>query len=482
MAGNQELSNKRSPVQSFETMNAFYDFLERSTDSDPDFVKREIHYMSANCSREGLNYDVPMHPLFLPWELAEKYQRFGFLVKEVLYAILEVVSTASHSKAVAMKRVLRVDEEIDAILRADLRGRRGPGIIRPDTVLSHDGFKAHEFNVSWPGGISDADIIMKVLQENSLFKSFQNECLQQGLEFELNQIDSTVQLLREELVENSGIENPYIVLVHPRPLIPHEAGDVSLHQYLERSMREAGADVDFVFPDQVEYVGRSARFEGRKIDVVYRFFEWHHVVSDPGFLGFRKIFQAAMNGDLVVVNSFVSEVLSAKSVFEILWDDEFKDCFELSILEEIRQYIPKTYNLSKASDEELEMLIATQNSWVIKPVKGSSGMQVFLGKMVEDRGFWEHLLNEARKFDTMVAQEYVETPRMQVAEIQGQVLVQRPHYMDINPFYILDQMGNFFARWSHTYMTAQCAPGMGGMYPVVLEKNLTKSSEVFLSG
>jgi len=456
-------------MHGFKTMEAFNKFLERTIASDPDFVRREIHYMSANCSGEGLNYDVPMHPLFLPAQLGEKYRRFGFLVKEALYSILGVVSTPAHDKASSLKRILRVDKEIDAILRANLRGRRGPGVIRPDTVLSENGFKAHEFNVSWPGGISDADIILKVLRENTLFKNFRGELHDAGVELDIGNYDSTVSLLHAELIENSGVSNPYIVLVHPRPVMPHEAGNAGLHQYLERSMREAGADVDFVFPDQVEYVGRSACFKGRKIDVIYRFFEWQHVQNDPGFQGFRKIFQAAMNGDLVVVNSFISEILSAKSVFEILWDDEFRDCFDHSILDEIREFIPKTYNLAKASDDDLEMMVETQQSWVVKPVKGSSGMQVFLGKMVEDPGFWAHILSEARKFETMVAQEYVETPRMDVCEVLDHTLIQRPHYMDINPFYIQDQMGNFFARWSHTYMTAQCTPGVGGMYPVVLE-------------
>ncbi|MBT3783390.1 hypothetical protein HOF92_00360 [bacterium] len=448
-------------------MNRFYDFLSREIDLDSDFVAREIHYMTANCSQEGLNFQVPMHPLFIENELVHRYERFGVLVRQVLEDILSVISDSSHEFCSEFRQVLSFDDEIDGLFQCSPKGRFGPGIIRPDTVVVGDGFKAHEFNVSWPGGICDSDIISKVLNSNSLYQKFRTEMEVNGIQFFDRGVNPTVKLLGKELCENSGMERPHIGLIHPRPTSPFGESDVLLHQYIQRALLEEGYDVSFLFPDQFEYQGGKPKFEGKAIDVVYRFFEWFHVVGDPGFLGYRRILEAWKEGDVPVVNAFISESLSAKSVFEILWDEEYRGCFAQEVLDEIREHIPRTFNLSKAAPEDLDLLMETRDSWVVKPVKGSCGKEVFLGKLVPDSGFWGEILHQGARNGAMVAQEFVETPEMVVCELEMQNIVEATHYLDLNPFYIQGEMGNFFARWSHTYMTAQCGPGMGGMYPVV---------------
>ena len=461
-------------MNDMQVMTRFYDFLSREIEVNSDLVAREIHYMTANCSNEGLFFQVPMHPLFIDQELTNRYRRFGYLVGQVLDSILAVVSDHHHPLGAEFKQLLGFDEEINALFFSSPIGRCGPGVVRPDTVITEDGFKAHEFNVSWPGGISDSDIIHKVLENNTLYQKFKEEMDWEGIKLEFRGENPTIKLLGQELAQNSKNPRPHIALVHPRPTSPFGQQDVDLHRYIQKGLLEEGYDVSFIYPDQFEYSGGKPRFEGKAIDVVYRFFEWFHIQGDPGFLGYRQILEAWREGDVPVVNAFISEALSAKSVFEILWDDQYRECFDLGVLEEIRQYIPKTFNLAKANEEELEILMEDRESWVVKPVKGSCGKEVFIGNLVHDTAFWGQVLEQGANTGAMVAQEFVETPEMTVCEVDGTGLVEDTHYLDLNPFYIQDQMGNFFARWSRTYMTAQCSPGIGGMYPVVSSSNLVR--------
>ena len=149
------------------------------------------------------------------------------------------------------------------------------------------------------------------------------------------------------------------------------------------------------------------------------------------------------------------------------------EIFDSNIVGQIRHHIPQTFNLAKADESDLRMLMEEKDQWVVKPVKGSSGMQVFMGKLVDDHGFWNHVILQGKSSGEMVAQRYVETPGMNVLEPKDEGgFEERMHYIDINPFYFRGNRGNFFGRWSRTYMTAQCNPGLGGMYPVCLVQKL----------
>ncbi len=455
-------------LKGHELSAQYQEFLEEEFARDAEFVQNEFHYLNANCSNEGLKMDIPLFPVFLGWEEHESYLKFGELVEGVLGSMLEVVRNPHHSHCTDMKSILGVDAELEEILNSKILGRMQPGVVRPDTVLSMGQIKAHEFNVSWPGGIADSDIIMGNLFENTLFKKFVDRMENRGVTLHNPGRGYTSKLLLQALLETAEMENPYIVLVHPRPYNPEPDEGVILALWLQEEIRSQGYDCDMIYPDQFEYENGDPTYAGRHIDVAYRLFEWKHVQGDPGFLGYKKILGAALNGDLAVVNSFVSEILSAKSVFELIWDDDFLPCFSQDLIEEIRTYIPRTFNLLKASDEDLDYITETKDSWVVKPVKGSCGMKVFLGKLVDDHGFWNHILQEARAYDFMVAQEYVETKELNILRLSEHGLIQEPCFLDINPFYIHGRMGHYFSRWSRTYMTAQCGPGMGGMFPVVV--------------
>ena len=450
----------------------FSQYLRTLVNDEPELLSNEMYFMTVNCSQKGLHFDVSVQPLFISSDLTERYSQFGYWVEHVLSRLLDVLRDPGHSNYFALKTLMQMNHEIEEILHCPLKGKPGPGVVRPDTVLSENGFHAHEFNVSWPGGVADTDIIMGTLAQNTLFNKFRAHLNYQGRDIILPEHNLSCKLLLEELIDTAGKARPFIALVHPRPYGP-DGRDLHLAEYLRDAILEEGHDCALIFPDQLEMQAHTPRFEGREIDVVYRFFEWHHVQQDPGFLGYRRILRAAMNGDLAVVNSFTSEALSAKSVFEILWDDNLSEIFDSNIVGQIRHHIPQTFNLAKADESDLRMLMEEKDQWVVKPVKGSSGMQVFMGKLVDDHGFWNHVIMQGKSSGEMVAQRYVETPGMNVLEPKDEGgFEERMHYIDINPFYFRGNRGNFFGRWSRTYMTAQCNPGLGGMYPVCLVQKL----------
>lgn len=454
-----------------DTNNLFRQYLHTLVKQDPLMLQNEMYFMSVNCAKQGLHFDASVQPLFVSSDLSDRYLSFGHWVEHVLDRLLMVLRDPGHPFYYDLKTMMKMTHEIEEVLHCPFKGRPGPGVVRPDTVLSENGFHAHEFNVSWPGGVADTDIIMGTLSKNTLFNKFREQLHNLGLDVLLPEENLSCRLLLEELIETSAKSNPFIVLAQPRPYGP-DGSDLHLAEYLCNAIREEGYDCEIMFPDQFEMLGHTPSFEGREIDVVYRLFEWHHVQQDPGFLGYRKILRAAMNGDLAVVNSFTSEALSAKSVFEVLWDDHLCQIFDDDVVGNIRHHIPQTFNLAKADESDLAVLMEEKDQWVVKPVKGSCGMQVFLGKLVDDENFWDHIILTGKSSGNMVAQRYVETPGMHVLEVSSDArFEEQVHFIDINPFYFRGQRGNFFGRWSRTYMTAQCNPGLGGMYPVCLVQN-----------
>lgn len=450
----------------------FRQYLHQLVVQNPQMLKNEMYFMAVNCAQQGLHFDASIQPLFISSDLTQRYQYFGEWVEHVLSRLLAVLKDPSHPFYYDLKTMMKMTHEIEEILHCPSSGKSGPGVVRPDTVLSENGFHAHEFNVSWPGGVADADIIMGTLSKNTLFNEFRVKLQENNMDVILPEENLSCKLLLEELIESSGKSKPYIVLAQPRPYGP-DGRDLHLAEYLCTVFQQEGYECDIMFPDQFEMVAHTPKFRGREIDIVYRLFEWHHVQQDPGFLGYRRLLRAAMNGDVEVVNRFTSEALSAKSVFEVLWDDHLCQIFDEDIIGNIRHHIPQTFNLAKANQDELQLLIENKDQWVVKPVKGSSGMQVFMGKLVDDNNFWNHIITRGKSTGEMVAQKYVETPGMPVLEVsQDDSFEEQVHYIDINPFYFRGKRGNFFGRWSRTYMTAQCNPGLGGMYPVCLVENL----------
>ena len=450
----------------FELVEEFQRFLE---EQDPEFVKSEMHFFAENNRRRGAGPHTALYPIFLNPRITEMYRRFSKLVWNAVERVVETVTENSVVEGEALRDFLNVDNVLRQLLDYKPKGGRMPRIIRPDTVYS-GGIQTYEVNVSWPGGLFRVDLLLQGLDENTLYRRFREQMNAKGIHIHNPRKNYNSSLVLDQLVDASGKEKPYIAVIVPRNKTQKEdLTQIKLHTWFRDYSRERGFDCDIIFPDEFEYDGYKASFRGRPIDVAYRIFEWHHVLGDEkDDQGYRRVVQAEVAGSLPVVNSFASELVSAKSLLEVFWDDRFRNIFDEGELDELRQYIPRTANLARVAPEVVRDVLENRERWVLKPVKGSSGRGVYVGKdpevSIQD---WRRTV-EQRGNGRYTIQEYVESPAVSIAVVRGDKVVQIPRYVDLNPPIIGGRMGHFVGRYSQALRTATMgAPDVGGLYPIL---------------
>ncbi len=449
-------------MSQFQIVEEFQKFLESRQSVDPEYVRREVYYLAANCAAEGLDLHVPLYPLFLNPEIVARYDRFGQLVHLALERILEVLMQPEHPAGPLMRSFLTIQPEIERILMTQPRGGVMPRVIRPDTVLHENRIITHEFNVSWPGGISDSDIIVDMLGRNDLYRDFAGLMAEAGHPIPEPPPFKSTSLLLDEILEAADTDNPYIAVVIATPDVPGFDGDqIKLSERICNFIQEQGHEVDLMYARDVEYDG-TPHHQGRKIDVVYRIFEWGHVMNYHTE-EYEPLIQAYCDGNLPVVNSFHGEALSAKSIFELLHCEELHPLFDDLPLDELLDAIPYTVNIARV--DEPEEIVEQREEWVLKRIKGSSGDAVLIGPETDDET-WEHAVRHGVETGSMVLQEYVDSPMMLMSMFPGEDLVQVPRYVDLGPLLFSGRVGNFLARFSSTMMTSFVSMG-GGMFPVM---------------
>ncbi|GEM_PF-997503 len=456
-------------MSEFWMVEEFQRFLESLEREDPGFVKQEMHYFAENSRAKSVGIHTNLYPLFLNPKITKMYRRFSKLVWNAVEDVVEVVGNPSHEQASEMRDFLNIDNVLSQLLTYKPKGGRMPRIIRPDTVFSEGRIQAHEVNVSWPGGLMRTDVMLETLQENVLYRRFKEEMKNKGFHISRPKKHYNSSLVLDQLVDASGKEKPYIVII-----VPQDPLQVPIHTWFRDYVRERGFDCDLIHPPDFQYDGQQATVDGRPIDVAYRIFEWHHVLGDEKNEGYRRVVQAELNG-LAVVNTFASELVSAKSLFEVLWDDRFRQCFDEAELDELREYIPRTANLSRVPDDVVKDVLENKDRWVLKPVKGSCGRGVYVGKMVHGpRGSledWRRTVEQGRANGSYIAQEYVESPTIEMAVVRGDRLMQIKHYPDLNPPIVGGAMGHLAGRCSPSLFTAMWGPDHGGIYPILTHDN-----------
>lgn len=450
-------------MSEFRVVEEFQRFLEDVHREDPQLVQREGYLLAKNCSDDGLKFHVPLYPLFLNPSCSRRYRTLGPLFQAVLDRTLGILRTPGHPAAEQMRGFLEIPEAVEEILLSEPRGGISPRVVRPDTVLHGPRIRTYEINVSWPGGVADADIIADRLYGNTFFKLFEQHLRGLGARLFRPPRSLSCALLLEQVLDAAGKEHPYIGVVMPTPDVPGFGGDeLALSRFICDFFRRQGHRADVFHPHQITY-DHDVRYEGETIDVIYRVFEWGHITgTHSGEYG--PIIQAYMDGALPLVNSLHSEAVSAKSILELLACPSLRPCYEDLPLDPLLETFPRTITLDAGTD--LEEFLENPEGWVLKGIKGSSSQSVLLGPAT-DPGFWQATVRAAAEQGGVVAQEYVDAPMMLMTLAPGEELVQMPRFVDVDPLYFGGTMGNVFARFSSTGLTSSVYTG-GGMLPVVM--------------
>lgn len=285
----------------------------------------------------------------------------------------------------------------------------GPPDLYGRADLYHDGdsFKLLEFNIDSALGGTDRAEISRLLLETDAFRAFAEE---HRLGY-VHTGERVAQALRRAAEPVTGGADPVVAFVE-------EDGGLPKYLHLARSFQEMlgrlGLEVLLTEVSQVRSDGGRLFVDGRKIDVVLRYFTDEDIVAVPdGEKRVEPIFRAHEDGTAVLWTNMRSGQVFNKGCLALLSDARTREALspeEKALLDRI---LPWTRIVStgrtEAGGETVDLLDycrAHREELILKPHTGYGGDGIIAGWEVSDRE-WREALAEGVRRDYTVQRRVV---------------------------------------------------------------------------
>jgi len=282
-----------------------------------------------------------------------------------------------------------------------------------------------------PSSVIYSDLLADVYYDAAPVKEFRKK-------FKLTKLPGGKYLLHSILKaykEFGGKEKkPSIAIIESRP--PFQPPEASEYALLAEFFRREGFNADLVAPEHVEYRGGALRRGEQAIDIVYRGLRLQEFLVR--FDLNHPIVRAYKDRAVCMVNSFRSEALTKRTLFDLLTDDAFTAKFPAAERKAIKDFIPwtrlvqagKTTHRGHVIDLP-EFAMKHRAKLVLKPNSDSAELQTFRGADTDDLG-WEKALRQAMR-NPYVIQETAETARAVFPLLQYGSLVMKDMHLEMHP-------------------------------------------------
>lgn len=244
-------------------------------------------------------------PFALTLEQAGQLETLGRALLAFYRAANDLYLRSEHDWA---RSYLDIGKSADLIRHAAMKYQRRsiPGIIRPDILVTQDGFAITELD-SVPGGFGHLDCL------SSAYEDAGWELIGSGRGMR----DGFAAMLRNA----AGIENPVCAIV-----VSEESVDyLPEMQYLAGELRKIGLSAHAVRPKQIAFTeeGLFIEPEGERmrVDVLYRFFELFDLLNIPK----AELLSYAARKKMVTVTPPYKHYLEEKSLLALLHIDSLRD-------------------------------------------------------------------------------------------------------------------------------------------------------------
>jgi hypothetical protein len=262
---------------------------------------------------------------------------------------------------------------------------------RADLYTAADGFRLLEFNiVSAVGGLEIAELNRVLLRHPALVQ-FAAEA---GLHY-FDTMASIAEVIKAECERGGAGSTPVVVITDtPGNFAPFE----KRFQYMARIWSGMGLDGIACPLDRFEE--RSGRLfaEGRKVDVVYRYFLMEDLLDPDSQRLIEPVLRVAEKGNVGLLSRMDAELYGSKAMLALLSDDANRPAFSAEEEELIDRLLPWTRMLregpSTADGAEMDLMDyaqASQDILVLKPTLMHGGIGVVPGWTVSPRQ-WQKTL------------------------------------------------------------------------------------------
>lgn len=292
----------------------------------------------------------------------------------------------THSSLASALRSLGVS---DAEAQTAMAGSTGrvTEYMRADILFEKGQPRLIEFNSDCLGGTCMSKI-NTALMRNPVFKEFSDR---HGLRYSDTRTELSRTLL-EAMPAGSQVERPTVALVEER-------NSGLRAKFTAMDLAAIGAfTVVHCDINELEFRTDGVHHNGRRIDVILRYFTAGDTHPDD-VETIRRCLKCHLNGQVGIVTSMDSEILSPKSLFSHLWQRSSQGSLSSDVSEIVRRLIPWTKaNIPGTSSSRLnrgdyEYCMDCRVSLVFKPAQGMQSEGVIFGELTSTDK-WRNLLQQ----------------------------------------------------------------------------------------
>lgn len=323
-------------------------------------------------------------------------------------------------------------------------------VCRPDVVWNSGSIGLLEMNADSPAMMLYADVLQEIQRELFPLNGIDRDGL---LTFERR-----IPALRDALVatyrEWGGTQSSPVIAIIDWP----NQKTSSEQEQLARTFTELGCPSFTCSPDQLELRGSRLYGRGEPIDIVQRRLLFPDIVKRRDEL--RPLLTAYRERHVCVINPLRSYLVGCKAILAELCRRERAN----TLSSEERMVVNRVVPCTGLPGEIDEADLLDRSKWVIKPIFGSGGTGVVIGRYT-DHVAWQQALQAGRQ-GRWIIQTFLPIPlyRVPLTSASGHAII--PLYANWNPFFFGGTAAGGIARVSSDPVVGISA--RGALLPTVL--------------
>ena len=427
-----------------------------------DLAARTFEALSAQMRAKRLTFGDRVHcPFLRPLFITEQDEARIRTFAETLAVLGERVVTAAMANPALLDELgLRPDER--SLVSIEPGYGRASTSSRLDAFLLPDSLQAAEYNAESPAGFGYTERLAGVFQRLPVMARFREQ-------FEVEAYALTQAMLAALVAsyrEWGGTASPPVIGIVDFRGVP----TWSEFEILQERFTDLGVPTIVCDPRDLEFDGATLRFEGRKIDLLYRRVLINDITSHPAEC--EALVKACQARAVCMANSFRCKIPHKKAFFAILTDDRFAGLFSEAERAMVAAHVPwtrvvgetKTAHGGRAIDL-VPFIRERRADLVLKPNDEYGGTGVTLG-WESSAAAWDGVLQEALSAapGTWIVQDKIRVRREVFPWFQGgRDAVMTDMLVDMAPYLFRGKVAGFLTRLSATGL-ANVTSG-GGQVP-----------------
>ncbi|KQC05475.1 MAG: hypothetical protein APR54_08280, partial [Candidatus Cloacimonas sp. SDB] len=359
--------------------------------SDPEKFLKDYAVITEKLKNSTARYkgkiiDFLYQPMFFD---SRDIKQFKYIA-EKLSDIIEKCTTEFLSNP-SFRKYFGYSEIMEELILLDPGYKIPAPIARFDLFYDEGNFKLCELNGDGTSAMNEANTLEQIFLESQIIKELQKDYEIYYYELFLTWLNELLNIYREF----GGKGNPNIAITDFSGLGTNEEFDRFKNVFEGQGYKTLICD-----PRDMSYKNGELSVAGLRIDLVYRRAVNKEVESR--ITEVEALIQAYRDKAVCIVGPFRSQIMHNKIFFEILCDAKKTDFLNSEEREFINQHIPDTFTLQ---EENLQKVISSKDSFVIKPKDSYGGRNVVCGSDLT-AAEWKNELQKASQTGNYLLQEF----------------------------------------------------------------------------